>query len=313
MNIPDYLFEKEEIPTFKATLHLAALDLILRIGAMEYYRLAYEHSTDIEHLAVFYSIHLIITILMVTYAGWRKYRFAQSLSGKPAESIGESIKNMLTGHWEKPAYQLTHSFFSVVLRFLFVAAFYYMVILIHFDTHLEQGKIPIEGTQGNLFAIVSMATIFSYGMFALYLAIFAVPDPYRFHKLEIIDKQGDESKTQAKKEEKIPSEQEQMDKMIEIWLKNSDDLIFKHPEDIHLPFTREARIEVENWHRKAKSKYEADRIKVLLLSDKNYSNSEISTILMLDILTVESWVQRFTTHGEVYRKKKENEQKQEVS
>ncbi|MCS6832566.1 MAG: helix-turn-helix domain containing protein [Flammeovirgaceae bacterium] len=304
MNVPDYLFEKEDVPTFKATLHLAAIDILLRIGAMEYYRIAYEHSTQIEHLAVFYSIHILITILMIIYAGWRKYRFSQSLSGKPKESVGQSVKNMLTGHWEKPAYELRHTVPQIILRFLFVLVFYYMIILIHFDTHLEEGKIPIEGTQGNLFAIVSMATFFSYGMFAVYLAIFAVPDPYRFHKLETFEQQETDK---PKKEEKIPSEEEQMDRLIEKWLKNTDDLIFKHPEDIHLPFTLEAKIEVENWHRKAKTKDEADRLKILLLANKNYSKSEISNILMLDINTVEAWVERFTTTGEVYPRRKENQ------
>jgi len=60
-----------------------------------------------------------------------------------------------------------------------------------------------------------------------------------------------------------------------------------------IPLSSENRVMLSQLHRTTKDKRTADRIKIIILLDKGYTQKEIASILMLDEDTITNWVQKF--------------------
>lgn len=63
---------------------------------------------------------------------------------------------------------------------------------------------------------------------------------------------------------------------------------------MELPLTEQNKIDLKNQHRQTKEKRNADRIKIITMLDKGFSEIQISEILMLDEETVRNWYKKFT-------------------
>lgn len=63
---------------------------------------------------------------------------------------------------------------------------------------------------------------------------------------------------------------------------------------MELPLTEQDKIELKRLHRQAKDKRYADRIKIITMLDKGFSQIQISELLMLDEDTVSKWSNKFS-------------------
>jgi transposase len=63
---------------------------------------------------------------------------------------------------------------------------------------------------------------------------------------------------------------------------------------MELPLTEQDKVELKRLHRQTKEKRHADRIKIITMLDKGFSQIQISELLMLDGDTVSTWSRRFS-------------------
>lgn len=62
---------------------------------------------------------------------------------------------------------------------------------------------------------------------------------------------------------------------------------------MELPLSEEDRVLIRKLHRSERDKKNADRLKIILLLDKGYSQREIASVLLLDEDTIGRWVKNF--------------------
>ena len=60
-----------------------------------------------------------------------------------------------------------------------------------------------------------------------------------------------------------------------------------------LPLTEQNKIDLRNLHKQIKEKRQADRIKIITMLDKEFSEMQIAELLMIDIETISSWHKKF--------------------
>jgi len=75
---------------------------------------------------------------------------------------------------------------------------------------------------------------------------------------------------------------------------------------MQIPLSATERELLKRLHRSAKDKRSADRIKIILLADKGYSNSEIAAILLLDEDTIRKWAKKYKSSSNISDYLKEN-------
>ena len=62
---------------------------------------------------------------------------------------------------------------------------------------------------------------------------------------------------------------------------------------MELPLSAEQKIELKRQHREIKDKRTADRLKIIVMLDAGFSDTEICRLLMLDEETVTKWRRKF--------------------
>ena len=62
---------------------------------------------------------------------------------------------------------------------------------------------------------------------------------------------------------------------------------------MELPLSAEQKIELKRQHRQIKDKRTADRLKIIVMLDEGFTDTQICRLLMLDEETITSWRKKF--------------------